>query len=69
MPFASYFILLFFISFAAISQDTLWTNVETLGIEGKGFANTEHYYDRLPKEAKNTVREGVWNYHILQPQA
>ncbi len=61
MPFASYFILLFFISFAAISQDTLWTNVETLGIEGKGFANTEHYYDRLPKEAKNTVREGVWN--------
>ena len=30
------------------------------GVEGKGWAETERYFDRLPAKAKDKVRKGVW---------
>ena len=40
---------------------TEWHDVRGWGIEGKGWHETEHYFDRLPARAKGTVREVVWN--------
>ncbi|MBI1370660.1 MAG: hypothetical protein GC162_18640 [Planctomycetes bacterium] len=39
----------------------VWHDVSTWGVEGKGFADTERYYDRLPGRAKGKVRDVVWN--------
>ena len=39
----------------------VWYNAELLGVEGKGWTDTESYYDRLPLKAKGVVREPVWN--------
>jgi len=39
----------------------VWYNAELLGVEGKGWVDTESYYDRLPLRAKGLVREPVWN--------
>ena len=46
----------------AASQDAVqWHDVREWGIEGKGFADTESPFDRLPARAKGVVREPVWN--------
>jgi hypothetical protein len=37
-----------------------WHDVQEWGIEGKGFADTESPFDRLPARAKGVVREPVW---------
>ncbi|MEM7370884.1 MAG: SGNH/GDSL hydrolase family protein [Bacteroidota bacterium] len=42
-------------------EDVDWHNVEDWGIEGKGWAQTKRYYDRLPAKAEGVVREAVWN--------
>lgn len=39
----------------------VWHNVEDWGVEGKGFQDTERYYDRLPARAKDEVRGAVWS--------
>jgi len=39
----------------------VWHNVADWGVEGKGFKDTERYYDRLPARAKGDVREAVWS--------
>ena len=39
----------------------LWYDVKDLDLEGKGWQETEAYYDRLPAKAKGTVRSAVWN--------
>jgi lysophospholipase L1-like esterase len=39
---------------------TLWYDVRELEIEGKGWQDTDHFYDRLPGRAKGVVREAVW---------
>lgn len=39
----------------------VWHNVEDWGVEGKGFKDTERYYDRLPARAKDEVRGPVWS--------
>ncbi len=41
-------------------SDTLWYDVRELVIEGKGWQETEEFYDRLPVRAKGAVREPVW---------
>ncbi len=41
-------------------RNTKWSNVADWGIEGKGWSDTERYYDRLPAKAKGTVRKAVW---------
>ena len=39
---------------------TVWYNGMLLGVEGKGWIDTEFYYDRLPLKAKDIVRRPVW---------
>ncbi len=38
-----------------------WADVRDWGVEGRGFNDTEAYFDRLPGRAKPVVREAVWN--------
>lgn len=38
-----------------------WYDVQQWGIEGRGFGDTESYFDRLPARAKGTVRDAVWS--------
>jgi len=40
---------------------TLWFDGQTVLIEGRAFSDTESYYDRLPKRAKETVPKSVWD--------
>ena len=42
------------------SDPTLWYDIRELDIEGKGWQDTEHFYDRLPLRAKGVVRDAVW---------
>jgi len=37
-----------------------WADVRDWGVEGRGFNDTEAYFDRLPARAKGIVREAVW---------
>ena len=39
----------------------LWYDGRLLLLEGKGWENTESYYDRLPAAAKDKVRPPVWD--------
>ncbi|MBN2411403.1 SGNH/GDSL hydrolase family protein [candidate division KSB1 bacterium] len=43
------------------NRNLVWYNAELLGVEGKGWTDTESYYDRLPIKANGVVREPVWN--------
>lgn len=38
-----------------------WADVRDWGIEGKGFENTEKWFDRLPSQAHGSVSDAVWN--------
>ena len=38
-----------------------WFDISGWGVEGKGWNDTQRYYDRLPGRAKRTVPESVWN--------
>lgn len=38
-----------------------WHDVREWGLEGRGFDDTEKYFDRLPERAKGVVRDAVWN--------
>jgi hypothetical protein len=40
---------------------TTWYSGEVLPIEGKGFSDTESFYDRLPARAKESVPAPVWS--------
>ncbi len=46
---------------AADSAAVQWHDVRDWGVEGRGFADTEKYFDRLPARAKGVVRDAVWN--------
>jgi hypothetical protein len=37
-----------------------WIDARELAIEGKGWPDTKHFYDRLPAKAEGTVRSAVW---------
>ena len=41
-------------------SDLLWFDARDLPIEGKGWADTENPYERLPARAKDRVPEAVW---------
>jgi lysophospholipase L1-like esterase len=43
-----------------IPSDLDWHDVRQAGIEGRGFNDTENYFDRLPARAKDIVRPEVW---------
>lgn len=42
------------------AQEIVWTDVRTIGVEGKGWTDTKAYYDRLPARAEGVVRDPVW---------
>jgi lysophospholipase L1-like esterase len=44
-----------------IPADVVWHDVRDWGVEGRGFDDTESYFDRLPARAKSLVRPAVWN--------
>jgi hypothetical protein len=46
---------------ARVEGDMLWTDARALTIEGKGWSETEEFYDRLPRKAKEIVRAPVWD--------
>ncbi|MCA9034671.1 MAG: SGNH/GDSL hydrolase family protein [Planctomycetaceae bacterium] len=37
-----------------------WHDVRDWGLEGRGYSDTESYFDRLPARAKGIVRSAVW---------
>lgn len=53
----------FGLPWAATSAETAvrWVDVRELGVEGRGWANTEAFFDRLPITAKGRAPESVWN--------
>lgn len=40
--------------------DLLWYDATLLTVEGRGWTDTEDFYDRLPAKAKDLVRKEVW---------
>ena len=38
-----------------------WHDVQEWGVEGRGFDDTDKFFDRLPSRAKGIVRDAVWN--------
>lgn len=38
-----------------------WLDVQSLAVEGRGWNDTEHFFDRLPARAKAIVNGDVWN--------
>lgn len=50
----------------ALSQDAqaarkiVWHDVRDWGVEGKGWMDTEKYFDRFPARAQGKVRDAVW---------
>jgi hypothetical protein len=42
-------------------QGMKWLDAKSLPIEGKGWADTKGYYDRLPRQAEGVVRQPIWD--------
>lgn len=38
-----------------------WTDLRDLGVEGRGWNDTQSFYDRFPAKAEKKVRPAVWN--------
>jgi len=43
-----------------IEQGTAWYDVQAWGVEGRGWTDTNRYFDRLPGKADGVVRAPVW---------
>ena len=43
-----------------LGPKSIWTDCRYLEIQGKGWKNTESFYDRLPAKAKKSVPKEVW---------
>ena len=41
-------------------EKTVWYDTAQLNLEGRGWTQTEAFYDRLPAKAKGVVRDPVW---------
>lgn len=46
---------------SAREEELDWYKVRDWGVEGRGWADTKRYFDRLPEKAEGVVREPVWN--------
>ncbi len=44
-----------------VNSNYVWYDVKSIGIEGKGWVDTEDYYQRIPCKAKGVVRDEIWN--------
>ncbi len=45
----------------AVPDDLHWHDVRDWPVQGRGFSDTENFFDRLPARAKPVVRPEVWN--------
>ncbi len=43
-----------------VADGVRWYDIRALGVEGRGWNDTEEFYDRLPARAKAIVRPPVW---------
>jgi hypothetical protein len=43
-----------------IPDNLIWHDVRDWGVEGRGFDDTERYFDRFPARARKIVRPDVW---------
>lgn len=43
-----------------LEEGLAWYDVREWGVEGRGWSQTERYFDRFPAKAKATVRDAVW---------
>ncbi len=43
------------------ADDMQWHDVSTWGVEGKGWADTTRYFDRLPSRAEAFATDNVWH--------
>lgn len=48
-----------------IPATTSWTDIRSLGVEGRGWTDTKNFYDRLPARAEKLVRPPVWGLSRL----
>jgi hypothetical protein len=46
---------------AAPAAELAWTDIRSLGVEGRGWNDTPDFYGRLPAAAKTVVRPPVWD--------
>lgn len=44
-----------------MGEGIIWRDIRDLTCEGKGWDDTETFYDRLPARARGVVRDPVWN--------
>jgi len=44
-----------------VTNESNWTDIRGLVVEGRGWTNTESFYDRLPAKAEAMVRKPVWD--------
>lgn len=44
-----------------VEDGLTWRDVRDWGVEGRGWNDTERYFDRLPRKAKGVVRDAVWS--------
>jgi len=44
-----------------VEDGLAWHDVRAWGVEGRGWSETERYFDRLPSKAKGVVRGPVWS--------
>lgn len=49
---------------AQAAEELVWTDASQLTVEGKGWTDTESFYDRLPAKAKGVVRQPVWDLSL-----
>jgi hypothetical protein len=46
---------------ATVTNEIHWTDIRDLGVEGRGWNDTQNFYDRLPAKAGALVRKPVWD--------
>ena len=44
-----------------LEDNQAWYDVRDWGVEGRGWTQTERYFDRFPAKAKGVVRDSVWS--------
>jgi len=54
-------LLLSAVALPAADSKYTWHDIKAFGVEGRGFDDTEVFYDRLPARAKSLVRPAVWS--------
>ena len=46
---------------AQTATNTIWFDIKSFGVEGRGWDHTKDFYDRLPAKAEGVVRKPIWD--------